>query len=270
MLTLIVITLISVNASAQSGRARFLTHSHNDYASKNPLMEALFLRFDSVEADVWLVGKRVMVSHMGFVFRGSLKELYLDPLQKIVNEKGSVHGDRKTFLLWLDIKSDKTEIASSIHELLSLYPMISTFSDHGSGKLSEPGPVMVILTGNQKIKDDYVSKYTERKACRDSNAYDFRDPVGDSRWSWYSLKWSNYFKWTGSEKMPEVERSFLKTIVLSIHEKKRKVRFWGAPETPEFWKIAEEMGIDAVGTDHRARLSGFVNTSTINHSLAAE
>jgi hypothetical protein len=256
--------LSSLCRAEPSHTPRFMTHSHNDYSGRKPLVDALANRFDSVEADVWLVGERILVSHLGLIYRGDLKELYLDPLQKRVSEKGSVHGDGQTFYLWLDLKSDDLKMVDALHKLLSSYRMLATFTEEDT----HAAPVTVVLTGNKKVKSEYVTRFALRKACRDSNIYDFQDPHADSRWSWYSLRWSDHFKWKGTGPVPENQKLLLKTLVRSIHEKKRRVRFWDAPDTPEFWRLAQETGVDAVGTDRVDQLGNFVRA--LSPSRAAE
>ncbi len=258
--------------AGQAAIARLIAHSHNDYSGRTPLVDALNHRFDSVEADIWLVGGRLLVSHMGFVFRGELEALYLDPLQKRVDAQGSVHGDGKPFYLWLDLKADDPGLLDTLHATLSRYPMLTTFTDEAI----RSAPVTVILSGKEKLKNEYVSRFAERRACRDSNRYDFRDPPGDTRWSWYSLNWSDHFSWPGSGPMPEQQKLLLKTMVRAIHEKKRRVRFWNAPETHDFWKAAEEAGVDAIGTDFISKLASFLGLPqpqprpTLMRSLAGE
>src|ERR1700740_1989091 len=92
-------TQISFGAEA----APPILHSHNDYHQKRPLDDALAHHFDSVEADIWVHNNDLMISHLGFFYGGSLKALYLDPLQAKIKEHGSVYGDGKPFYLWIDI-----------------------------------------------------------------------------------------------------------------------------------------------------------------------
>src|SRR6266852_3845830 len=56
-------------------------HSHNDYEQRRPLLDALALGYRSVEADIWLRDSELWVSHKGRSLAGTLRELYLDPLQ---------------------------------------------------------------------------------------------------------------------------------------------------------------------------------------------
>lgn len=165
-------------------------HSHNDYLQPHPLDDALANRFTSVEADIWLHRGTLQVSHHGWFWAGPLRRLYLDPLQRRVSALGSVYGDGRPFILWLDIKDDGLEMVPAIHALLSGYPMLARFSDQAV----LPAPVTVVLTGSPAIKEAYVQSYPIRYAVRDSNIYEPGDPrAARHRWLWYSLYWPGYF-----------------------------------------------------------------------------
>src|SRR6266478_168041 len=73
-------------------RPMTVAHSHNDYEQRRPLLDALALGYRSVEADILLRDGELWVSHKGRSFVGTLRELYLDPLQARVDRLGSVGG----------------------------------------------------------------------------------------------------------------------------------------------------------------------------------
>ncbi len=229
-------------------------HAHNDYEHERPLLDALENKFYSVEADIWMVDGDILVSHNKGRYKGSLKELYLEPLQKRVKEYGSVHNDGETFYLWLDIKDGRDELRPILHVMLSQYPMLSTFTD----KKIQAGPVTAILTGNAKSKQSYVKEYHLRFACRDSNDYNPDDPPADHRWRWYALHWSSYITWNGNGDMPQEHYNKLTNIVNDIHKKGRKVRFYATPESPLYWKLALETGVDLINTDLLRDLNSFL------------
>jgi hypothetical protein len=56
--------------------------SHNDHAQKRPLEDALQNGFRSVEADIWLDHGDLRVAHLPVGFVGTLRQLYLEPLQE--------------------------------------------------------------------------------------------------------------------------------------------------------------------------------------------
>ncbi len=236
------------------------SHAHNDYEHDRPLLDALDNKFYSVEADFWMMNGIIVVAHdkkeKASDYAGTLKELYLDPLQKLVDKKGSVHGDGIPFYLWLDIKDGGDEVRPVLHKLLKQYSMLSTFTD----EKVERRPVTAILTGDAKSKSAYVDEYSKRWACRDSNYYDKKDPKADRKWRWYALKWSNYVKWYGKEPIRPEELKKWKTIVDDIHAKGRKVRFYAVPDNKMYWQKALEVGVDQINTDKLDKLNAYLKT----------
>lgn len=243
----------ATRASSQAGY-HVHAHAHNDYIHDRPLFDALDNRFYSVEADIWLVDGEILVSHDRGNYEGNLQELYLDPLQNLVNKRGSVQGDGEAFCLWIDIKDSTPELLIALHELLMTYSMLSVFTDD----LISQGAVTVTLTGNADSKESYVERYSERYATRDSNSYSETDPEADNRWRWYALPWRQYMQWDGQGEMTTEERSTLVRIVDDVHAKSRKVRLYATPETEAYWEIALETGVDLINTDDLVRLNRFL------------
>ncbi|RJP21216.1 MAG: hypothetical protein C4527_23800 [Candidatus Omnitrophota bacterium] len=231
-------------------------HAHNDYEHERPLLDALHNRFYSVEADIWLVDGDILVSHYARDYKGRLQDLYLDPLQAIVEEKESVHGDGEPFYLWLDLKDGSSELQTALHEMLSHYSMFSVFTDTTATR----GPVTAILTGDAKSKTSYMDRFSERRVIRDSNDYSPDDPAADNRWQWYALKWSNYIQWNGQDPFPDDQRQILISLVNDIHAKGRKVRFWSTPDAEGFWTLMLKCGIDLINTDKLDELNQFLHT----------
>ncbi len=219
-------------------------HAHNDYVHKRPLLDALDHQFYSVEADVYFEEDKIIVTHDLPDYEALLQQDYLDVLQKRVDEKGSVHGDGKTFYLWVDVKRRGADLKAALIKVLDQYPMLTTFTD---GAINQ-GPVTVVLTGDAQFKEDYV-KAPARKACRDSNNYSLDDPKADNGWMWYALSWRSHFKWRGKGPLSDDERETLHALVKDIHSKGRKVRFYAAPDIPPYWRAAVEAGVDLINTD---------------------
>ena len=163
-------------------------HSHNDYEQRRPLLDALALGYRSVEADIWLRDSELWVSHKGRSLAGTLRELYLDPLQDRVDRLGSVHGDGEPFLLWLDLKSGEEELVLELRHLLARYPMLARMD---GGKMKRAA-VTVILTGDENGKRAYTAGAGARYACRDSNEL-LEDEKRDPLHLWYALSWPDWF-----------------------------------------------------------------------------
>lgn len=250
----------SARGPERMGRA----HSHNDYEQPRPLSDALDHGYRSVEVDVWWAGGRVLVAHRPFSFKGSLEELYLDPLQARVDRLGSVHGDGLTFHLWIDLKESSLELTEALLAVLARYPMFASFGDDGEAR----GPVVAILTGKEAAKARMVSRAGRFTACRDSNRFSERDPPADGRWTWYALRWGDHFTWDGNRTMPDAERLRLRALVDAVHGKGRKLRLYHTPETEAFWTEALAAGVDLLGTDHLAPLRRFLERTDARLALA--
>jgi hypothetical protein len=239
-------------------------HSHNDYEQPRPLADALENGYRSVEVDVWWADRRILVAHRAFSFKGSLEELYLDPLQERVDRLGSVHGDGLPFHLWIDLKESSLELTEAVRGVLERYPMFASFGDSGEAR----GPVVAILTGEEAAKARLVSGGGGRRACRDSNRFSESDPPADGRWTWYALRWRDHFGWDGRRGMPDAERQRLRMLVAAVHRKGRKLRLYHTPETETFWAEALAAGVDLVGTDHLAALRRFLERDDARLALA--
>ena len=234
--------------------------SHNDYEQRQPLLDAIDNRFYAVEADVWLHRGELQISHIGFSFKGTLQELYLDPLQARVDQLGSVYGDGRTFYLWIDLKESGADLRDALRAALARYPMLSTFTDAST----TPGPVTVVLTGSESSKRKYFEEAPVRQAIRDSNDYDVNDAPADNRWLWYALKWSSYIDWNGEGEISRAESTKFDALISDIHAKGRRIRFWKTPETEAFWTFALAHDVDVIGTDLLEKLRRFLEGQYFN------
>ncbi|HYV46194.1 MAG TPA: hypothetical protein VFA20_15095 [Myxococcaceae bacterium] len=236
--------------SAVAGQ-RIHAHAHNDYEHPHPLQDALDQRFSSVEADVYFDGGSFKVAHNSWdASKGSLKELYLDPLQARVDAGGSVYGDGEPFTLWIDIKDSNPAMPDALRGLLDGFSMLSRFTDQGT----TPGPVTAVLTGDAGMKAALVAA-PDRRAVRDSNDYAPDDPPADGRWGFYALSWGDYLGWGGSGELPEEDRARMACIMDNAHASGRKVRFYATPDRAEDWQAELANGTDYINTDHLAELS---------------
>lgn len=230
------------------------THAHNDYQHERPLGDALATRFHSVEADVWFAGGAFDVSHLGLFSDGTLRELYLDPLQRRVDELGSVHGDGAPFFLWIDLKDDDPKLVRKLEALLAGYSMFSTF---GNG--AREGAVTAVLTGNDDAKRRYTRELKRRHAVRDSNFFDLSDAPEDG-WAFYALPWDDVFSWNGVGEIPDSERRRLLCLVENADALGRGVRLYATPDREEVWRALFDAGASFVQTDRPAALSAFAES----------
>lgn len=201
-----------------------------------------------MEADIWYHRGELRVSHVPFAFKGTLRQLYLEPLQKLVSQRGSVYGDGLPVYLWIDIKSSKPALRRLLSAQLSRYPML-----RGTHPM-----VIAVLTGDEESKSAYMKDQVPPFACRDSNELQPSDPPGDAAWQWYSLRWHDFFDWDGGGEMPARERTALRALVKQVHAGGRSLRFWETPDSEELWAELLEGDVDMLGTDDLPRLRRFL------------
>jgi alkaline phosphatase len=222
---------------------KFPLHSHNDYEQKHPLIEAFTNNFRSIEVDIWLSKGELKVSHNPWNFKGTLEEMYLAPLQRLV-DSGKLKADAENpLLLWIDIKDIRTKIIVKLARILEKYPMV--------GK-----EVTIILTGSKRLKRRFVEDYPHINVERDEGSLD-DSYKASTPCTWLTLKWSKYFEWNGEGEMSAVEKEKLKNLVESIHASGHKLRFHASPANESYWKLMTEMKVDLIDTDNIQLLEQF-------------
>lgn len=232
-----------------------LKHAHNDYEHTRPLLDALEQKFESVEADIWLDGNGtdIGISHNGAPFKGTLKALYLDPLaQRVADNGGSVHGDGKTFYLWLDFKDGSSAIQDLVATQLAGYAFLTRFDDSG---VSQQGAVTVFLTGDAKAKKALVDRAAPRPYARDSNDYSPMDPAADGKWATYAVNYFSFMQWTGDGEIPRAQMRQLENLVNGAHATGRSIRIYASPDSNAYWQAAKAAHVDFINTDKLAELA---------------
>ena len=232
-------------------------HAHNDYVHKRPLLDALDHGICSVEADIFLVEDKLLVAHnrQDVKPERTLQALYLDPLRERVRRNGGrVFPGGPEFNLLIDLKTDWHNSYPALRSVLTNYGgMLSTFSN---GAQQEKA-VTVIISGN-RAKEMFDGEAV-RFAAYDGLLADLDSSAAD--WiPWISSSWSPTFQWRGKEAMPEEEVTRLKAIVSKAHTQGRRVRFWGAPDTENFWKAMRAADVDLINTDDLAGVERFLRS----------
>ncbi|MEV5883906.1 phosphatidylinositol-specific phospholipase C/glycerophosphodiester phosphodiesterase family protein [Streptomyces sp. NPDC052020] len=245
-------------------RPLWRAHAHNDYEHPRPLLDALDHRFGSVEADIHLVGGRLLVAHdpEDLDPARTLASLYLDPLAaRVRTHHGRVYrGHRGSLQLLVDIK---TEGASAYRELdreLSRYRHLFTTYAHGRVR---PGPVTAVVSGDRAARAPMEAQ-TVRRAFYDGRLADLGGPAPASFAPLISDNWNLHFTWRGVGAFPDAEREKLRTLVRAAHTRGQRVRFWATPDTPgpardALWAELLAAGVDHLNTDDLAGLEAFLD-----------
>ncbi len=234
-------------------------HAHNDYLHDRPLLDALDQGFCSVEADVFLVDGILLVAHTRAELspERTLKALYLDPLRaRIEKSNSSVYGDGKPFTLLIDLKSTGEATYEALDQLLSEYREVLTRMENG---VEHAGPVVAIISGNRPV--EMVAADNTRYVGIDGRLSDLESEYSVPLLPLISDNWSLHFRWRGEGEIPAQELEKLNRLIDTIHQQKRRVRFWATPDTREAWKVLRDAGVDLINTDDLVGLRKFLTES---------
>jgi glycerophosphoryl diester phosphodiesterase len=243
------------------GRAQAQTplpnaHSHNDYAQKRPLLDALEQGFCSVEADVYAVdGKLLVAHHRNFSSPDrTLQALYLEPLKEQVRKnRGSVYPQKMPFTLLIEFKSSAEETYPLLQAALKPYrAMLTEFRERDKRERA----ITVLITGN--APREQAKKERRRLFAIEGGLSDIGSEVPLLLVPQVSTRWTETFRWSGFGEFPEEERTRLMALMAQAQRDGRKVRFWGGFDTPTLWKVQREAGVDWLNVDSLARLRAFL------------
>ena len=251
------VALLVVAAPVQAGPKPLTNvHAHNDYEHKRPLLDALDHGFCSVEADVHLVDGQLLVAHTRAAVKPgkTLQALYLDPLRERVRKNGGhVYPDGPEFTLLVELKGDWHTSYPALRDILKQYAdMLTTFR----GDTKQTNAITVIVTGHRSR--EMFAGETVRYAALDGDLADLDSSDPATLVPWISTDWSGSFKWRGVGAISAQEKAKVKEIVAKAHARGRRVRFWGAPDKPAFWREMLEDGVDLINTDDLAGALAFV------------
>jgi glycerophosphoryl diester phosphodiesterase len=243
------------------------THAHNDYEHPHPLFDALHQGFVGVEADVYLVGNELRVSHekkQDWSAVPTLEEAYLRPLGELKarRKSGGIYPDGTRLMLLIDIKTDAAPTYQRVHEVLasfeSAHPGLFTVYRDGAEKR---GAVDVVTTGNRPR--EVMKGQAVRYATYDGRMEDVGGGESAGFISLVSDNWNNVFGnksvWDGTGEMPPAVRAKLKSVVADVHREGRTLRFWNVPkDSPETWGPLLDAGVDWINTDDLEGLAKFL------------
>ncbi|MFI5663297.1 phosphatidylinositol-specific phospholipase C/glycerophosphodiester phosphodiesterase family protein [Streptomyces sp. NPDC051684] len=238
-------------------------HAHNDYEHPRPLFDALDQRFNSVEADIYLVNGDLLVAHdpVDLDPTRTLASLYLDPLAARVRANhGSVYrGWRTPLQLLVDIKTDGAATYQELDRQLRRHGRLLTTYDRGR---VHTGAVTVVVSGDRAARPPMEAQ-TRRSAFYDGRLADLGSAAPASFVPLISDNWANNFTWLGSGPMLAAERDKLRGIVGAAHKRGQRVRFWATPDVagPErdaVWAELIAADVDHLNTDDLAGLRTFL------------
>lgn len=215
-----------------------LIHSHNDYRQKMPLTQALNQRAFCVEADVYLVGDRLLVAHdtAELATAPTLDDLYLKPiveLFRINNNKISADSDY-VLTLMIDIKRNGPEVIEVLAKKLMLYPNVFDRKVNAKG-------VWIIISGDRGPQSSWTSY--PHFILFDGRPNETYDADVLRKVALISDSYSNY---SGN---PDSTDTRILQMAYRAHNKERLFRLWGIPDNPQSWKHLISLTVDVINTD---------------------
>lgn len=231
-------------------------HAHNDYLHDRPLLDALDHGFRSVEADVFWVNGKLLVAHTQFELspKATLESLYLKPLHdRLAENNGSVYGDGKVFTLLIDFKANGSETYVALKKLLQRYPTVALPITQQRQTL---GPVQIIISGDRPIQQ--ITEDKDRRVGIDGRLSDLDSEAPVHLMPLISDRWGSHFKWPGRGEFSQDDSKKLDSVVNKVHQKGRRVRFWGIPDKEDAWQIMHQANVDLINTDRLTALRDFL------------
>jgi hypothetical protein len=230
-------------------------HAHNDYEHPHPLFDALSHGFWSVEADIWLRGTNLVVSHTAPILSGvgTLKELYLDPLQEFARTNQAAFKAAGPLTLLIDLKSDGKRTYAALDTMLRGYTNLFTRFEGGRVQTNS---VLVLISGSRPVS--LMRTQEVRFAALDGRLADVTNNVPVALTPWMSENWAGQFAWRGKGEMDAAERAKLRAYVKQMHAQGRRVRFWNVADTPEVWRELYDAGVDLLNTDKLEEMEEFL------------
>lgn len=248
----------------QNTSPEIMGHSHNDYEHTRPLYDALDCNFKSIEADVFPIGDSLFVAHNFEDIKPgrTLRNLYLNPLmQQIEKNNGSVYGDGKEVILFVDIKESGLKTYQLLHKILESYKSVLT--EFNEGKKIQRN-IMVVVSGDRPF--EFMKAQKIRYAGYDGRLSDLDSGISSSLMPVVSNSWSEYFNWDGTGEMPEAEMKQLNELAQKAKERGYLLRFWGTPNKTEnqrqaVWTELKKSNVGLIGTDNLKELQHFLMTN---------
>lgn len=234
--------------------------SHNDYSRERPLMQALELGFNCVEADCYLVNGRNVVAHDlpgdTAAYR-YLEDLYLRPLfNRIEANGGSVYqGADRPFYLMIDIKRDGENFYSALRPVLEANADKFCSVDE-SGNFTE-GPILLFFSGERPM-ESLPTQTGRRYAFLDGKFSELGKGIPTSLMPVVSDNYKNFLSWNGEGEMSADDLKVMRSLVAQAHLEGKLIRFWGAPDTEAWARLQIAEGVDIIGVDNLEALASIL------------
>lgn len=238
--------------TGMSAQSVMSIHSHNDYCQTVPFWQAYSQKVNSIEADVFYKGGKLLVGHdLEDLSDGmSFEKLYLEPVVTVFERNGgrAWRDSDQILCLMVELKSSAEPALKALVKMLSKWPEVF------DPKVN-PHAVHVVITGNVPAPDDFAD-YPEYISFDGNLGTEYTD-AQLARVALFSADFSDYSQWNGKGTFIPVEYDRVMEAVDKAHDMGKPIRFWNAPEGVTVYYKFYDMGIDYINTDHPEACASF-------------
>ena len=221
-------------------------HSHNDYDQPEPLTNALRNKAFTIEADVYLTGRGLLVAHdrKDLSTANTLDSLYLQPIINLFSQHGGKISEDSTYAatLMIDIKDSGIVVIAELIKLLAPYP--SVFDRSVNAKA-----VQIVISGSRGPVSRWA--YYPSYIFFDGRPKEVYDNATLQRVAFISDSYFNYII------IPDSTNNHIEKLAQKVHDMGKTLRVWGIPDNPESWKNMRELGVDIINTDKVAECRNY-------------
>lgn len=241
----------SITLSAQNTTYTLANaHSHNDFEQQHPFYQAYQERFGSIEADIFLFNKAILVGHDSSQLTPTrnLENLYLQPMaESIKRNGGSIYKDSSRRLQFLiDLKTDGLITLPVLISVLEKYPSII-----------RNRTIQIVISGSRPA-DSLFHRYPSY-IWFDGKLGQTYSAKALSRIAMLSESFSKFSKWKeAAQPFPEEDRQKIQRAVTQAHGLHKTVRLWAMPDHQKGWEEMMKLDLDFLNTDRIADLADFL------------
>lgn len=223
-------------------------HSHNDYAQERPFWGAYEAGAISIEADIWMVNRKIYVAHdrEDITEDALITQLYLDPIKKVMADNGGrAYADGRPLQLLVDLKNGKAGLDKLV-DIIQSGGYAQCFD-----RVHNPYAVRLLISGDAVEAKDFTSYpdfiFFDGRPGRDYTAGQLaRVPL-------ISQARSNYTSWSGIIlPLPETDAQKIRADVEAAAKLGCGFRVWSFPDTELGWKTALSLGVSYINSDKPA------------------
>lgn len=229
--------------------ASYPVHSHNDYAQKHPLYDALKNGVSSVEVDFYHLLGPLWVCHtpFGIVKMRGIKAWYLKPLKMTIHKNGGfVYTPGETFYILLESKTKTKNAMPRLKKILSQYSDILT---KYTNRTTEIRPVTITILGE---RDDAFW-------MQDSVRYFGVELPFDENKPGLNLNVYTQFRLsTGNPGTNGKLGNELTTEIKDVMAKGQRIRANAGNDDERSWEALYETGVSFIHTDKLSEIRDFM------------